>query len=202
MPTYKLTYFNITGLAEPIRYILHQSGIKFEDRRLTFEEWPQYKNDMPLGQVPVLEIDGKPHPQSRAVCRLLARQNNLAGSSNEESYKIDAVVDTIDDLRQAISQYHWEKEPAAKEKLKANVDTKLPFILQKLNDRVKKEGGYFVNGKLSWADLFYTAASEMFSGLLETDVNKDYPELRKLVEKVRSLPNIKAYIETRPKTVF
>lgn len=43
MPTYKLTYFNITGLAEPIRYILHQSGIKFEDRRLTFEEWPQYK---------------------------------------------------------------------------------------------------------------------------------------------------------------
>ena len=56
--------------------------------------------------------------------------------------------------------------------------------------------------QLSWADLFYTAASEMFSGLLETDVNKDYPELRKLVEKVRSLPNIKAYIETRPKTVF
>ncbi|CAD1469931.1 unnamed protein product, partial [Heterotrigona itama] len=98
--------------------------------------------------------------------------------------------------------YHWEKEPAAKEKLKANVDTKLPFTLQKLNDRVKKEGGYFVNGKLSWADLYYTATSDMFSSLLESDVNKDYPELKKLIEKVKTLPNVKAYLETRPKTTF
>lgn len=56
--------------------------------------------------------------------------------------------------------------------------------------------------QLSWADLYYTASSEMFSGLLETDVNKDYPELKKLVEKVQSLPKIKAYLESRPKTMF
>lgn len=61
---------------------------------------------MPLGQVPILEIDGKPLPQSRAICRLLARQNNLAGSSDEDSYKIDAVVDTIDDLRQGTAFCH------------------------------------------------------------------------------------------------
>lgn len=43
MPSYKLTYFNITGLAEPIRLVLHQSGIKFEDKRLTQDEWPEVK---------------------------------------------------------------------------------------------------------------------------------------------------------------
>lgn len=43
MSTYKLTYFNLTGLAESIRYLLSQCGIKFEDVRITFEEWPKHK---------------------------------------------------------------------------------------------------------------------------------------------------------------
>lgn len=43
MPSYKLTYFNVNGIAEPIRYLLHQSGIKFEDKRLNYDDWPQVK---------------------------------------------------------------------------------------------------------------------------------------------------------------
>ncbi|XP_076544707.1 uncharacterized protein LOC117601415 [Osmia lignaria lignaria] len=202
MSNYKLTYFNLSGLGEPIRFILHQSGIKFEDKRLTFEEWPELKSQMPLGQVPVLEIDGKPYHQSKAICRFLARKNNLSGSNEQESYEIDATVDTIDDLRVAFSQYYWEKDPAAKGRLKEALETKRPTILQKLEAQVKKNGGYFVGGKLSWADLLYSATSEMLSAINESDVNKDYPELKKLVDKVRSLPKIKAYLDQRPKGLF
>lgn len=54
---------------------------------------------MPLGQVPVLEIDGKVYNQSKAICRFLAKKNNLSGSNEQESYEVDATVDTIDDLR-------------------------------------------------------------------------------------------------------
>jgi glutathione S-transferase len=40
MVNYKLYYFNVTGLAEPIRYMLHYCGIKFDDIRFNdFEEW-------------------------------------------------------------------------------------------------------------------------------------------------------------------
>lgn len=46
MPTYKLWYFNITGLGEPIRYILSYNNVPFEDKRLSFEEWPKYKDRM------------------------------------------------------------------------------------------------------------------------------------------------------------
>jgi len=46
MSTYKLTYFNVTGLAESIRYILNHCGIKFEDIRLSFDDWPKYKSSM------------------------------------------------------------------------------------------------------------------------------------------------------------
>lgn len=44
MSTYKLTYFNVTGLGEPIRYLLSQSGIKFEDVRVEFDDWPKLKS--------------------------------------------------------------------------------------------------------------------------------------------------------------
>jgi glutathione S-transferase len=200
MSTYKLTYFNITGLGEPIRFLLSQSGIKFEDVRIEFEDWPKLKSSMPLGQMPVLEINGKAYHQSKAISRFIAKKGNLYGSNELEALEIDAAIETIDDLRQALSIYYWEKDPAIKEKLKQVAYEKLPFYLDKLEAQVKKNGGYFVGGKLSWADLLWAAHSDYLSFVLAGDPNKDHPELKKLVEKVRALPNIKAYIEKRPKT--
>lgn len=39
----KLTYFNLTGLGEPIRLMLAYGNIKYEDCRLTKEEWASMK---------------------------------------------------------------------------------------------------------------------------------------------------------------
>ena len=44
MPSYKLTYFDITGLGEPIRILFNYGGIDFVDNRISFEEWPQHKS--------------------------------------------------------------------------------------------------------------------------------------------------------------
>lgn len=41
---YRLTYFDIKGLGEPIRFMLKYGKIPFEDRRFTHEEWPGVKN--------------------------------------------------------------------------------------------------------------------------------------------------------------
>lgn len=200
MPTYKLTYFNVTGLGEPIRYLLSECGIKFEDVRLSFNEWPEHKPKMPNGQVPVLEIDGKVYHQSKAISRLIARQNNLYGADEYEAYEIDATVETIDDLRVALSQYYWEQDATIKKKLKENAFSKLPVYLDRLEEQVKKNGGHFVRGKLSWVDLLYSAFSEYLSVVVNGDLNKDHPALKKLVESVRARPNVKAYLEKRPKT--
>ncbi|XP_078046054.1 glutathione S-transferase-like [Augochlora pura] len=201
MPTYKLTYFNFTGLAEPIRFLLHQSGIQFEDNRIDHtKDWPKLKSQMPMGQVPVLEIDGKVLYQSKAISRLIAKQNNLYGADDFEAYEIDATVDTIDDLKQACTTFYWEQDPAAKAKLKETAFQKLPIYLDKLNEQVKKNGGYFVGGKLTWPDLLWTAHTELLSTTIGTELNKNHPELQKLVEKVRALPNIKSYLANRPKT--
>jgi len=55
---------------------------------------------MPMGQIPVLEIDGKQYYQSRAIGRFLAKKSNLYGSNDFEALEIDATVDSMDDLRQ------------------------------------------------------------------------------------------------------
>lgn len=55
---------------------------------------------MPMGKVPVLEIDGKTLNQSVAITRYLSKKAGLAGSDDWESLLIDIAVDNIQDLRQ------------------------------------------------------------------------------------------------------
>lgn len=43
MVHYKLTYFDVRGLAEVSRLILHYAGVEFEDKRITHDEWPAIK---------------------------------------------------------------------------------------------------------------------------------------------------------------
>lgn len=40
---YKVIYFNVKALAEPLRYLLSYGGIEFEDIRITRDEWPALK---------------------------------------------------------------------------------------------------------------------------------------------------------------
>jgi len=53
----------------------------------------------PFGKTPVLEVDGKQIHQSAAICRYLAKQFGLNGSSDWEALEIDAIVDTFTDFR-------------------------------------------------------------------------------------------------------
>lgn len=63
-----------------------------------------YHTEMPMGQVPVLEIDGKKYNQSRAIGRYLAKKFNLYGSNEIEALEIDAAIDSLEDIRQGEKQ--------------------------------------------------------------------------------------------------
>lgn len=43
MTEYKLTYFNVMGLSEPIRFLLSYGGFQFKDVRIERDEWPNMK---------------------------------------------------------------------------------------------------------------------------------------------------------------
>lgn len=100
-PTYKLHYFNVKALAEPLRILFAYAKVDYEDIRVPKEEWPALKPTMPMGQMPVLEIDGIRLHQSIAIGRYLSKKFGLAGANDWENLLIDIAIDTVNDFRQS-----------------------------------------------------------------------------------------------------
>lgn len=54
---------------------------------------------MPMGQMPVLEVDGHRVHQSISMARYVAKRVGLAGVNDWENLIIDTAVDTVNDFR-------------------------------------------------------------------------------------------------------
>lgn len=203
MASYKLTYFNVTGLGEPIRFLLSYLGREFEDYRLPQDLWPSIKPNMPFGKVPVLEVDGKEAHQSTAIARYLGKEADLAGSDSWEDLQIDMAVDAFHDFRMALVGYFFEADKDLKEKKREPLmNNTAPFYLGKFDELVKQNNGYLANGKLSWGDIYFVACGSLINHIIEMDVFDKYENLRILRDNVHSIPQIKIWLETRPKTIF
>ncbi|KZC03966.1 PREDICTED: glutathione S-transferase-like [Dufourea novaeangliae] len=194
MTGYKLVYFNVMGLAEPIRFLLSYGGIDFEDVRLDHSsaEWVNLKPKTPFGQLPTLEIDGKVYSQTLPICQYLAKQFNLRGKTDLDNLQIDAIANALHDFRRlVISSYYRETDPILKAKKKTEVFTQvIPSYLKKLEELAKNNGGYLYGGELSYADLFFVAISDAINTAYESDITKDI------------LPKIQAWVEKRPNLKF
>ncbi|KAK3914582.1 Glutathione S-transferase [Frankliniella fusca] len=225
-PSYKLHYFHLAGLGEPIRYMLHYGGILFEDIRIGAEDWPEHKKsrtatlricispllcgdsslpspllasaEMPFGTMPVLEVDGVMYTQSRAICRFLAGRVGLAGAGPEECLRIDMIVDAFNDLRAAVSDWFYESSPQTKAaKLGPLVDKTIPYYLSRFEDTAKENSGYLANNKLSWADFYFCAPMTWFDAMLRRNVLDGYPVLQELRRRVDALPGVATYVASR-----
>ncbi|XP_011882959.1 PREDICTED: glutathione S-transferase-like [Vollenhovia emeryi] len=203
MPSYKLIYFPVTAVAEPIRFLFNYAGIEFEDERFDRKDWPKLKPTMPFGKVPVLIVDGKKIDQSVAIGRYFAKQCGLAGKNDWESLEIDSTIDTIHDLRLNIAGFYYESNEQAKEtKRKIAKETTVPYYLERLDAQVKKNGGYFVGGALSWADFTFVALLEYLNFMMNEDIVEKYKNLKQLQKKVEEVPAIKKWIAKRPASIL
>ena len=203
MSTYKLYYFNTRGRAEVSRLIFAAAGQKFEDVRFEREQWPTLKSQMPLGQIPVLEVDGTMIPQSVSIARFLAKQFNLAGKDNLEQAKVDAVGDTINDLINTYVPIRQEQDPTKQQELIRKFGLEeLPKHLQNLEILGKMYGNggpFFVGNNLTWADLFFYNVGE---SILQINGNcmDTYSWLQQNRAEVEKNPKVAEYLKNRPKT--
>ena len=201
MPTYKLHYFNSRGRAEIARLIFAAAGEKFEDIRCERAQWPEKKSSMPLGQMPVLEVDGVKLPQSMAIARFLAKQFGLAGKDNLEQAKVDVIVDASIDIAMKFLPIFFEADETKKSDGMAEFFAdELPKHLQNLEvlSKLYGEGGsFFVGNHLTWADL---EIYDLFDFLLRVDGNflNSHPILQNHRQHVANQPKIAAYLQTRP----
>ena len=149
--TYKLYYFNGNGRAMIIRAILEYSKAKWEDIKVSNEEWPKMKSSSQCeyGQLPVLEYNGKTYSQSHAIELYLGKKFNLYGSSIDDEYQINSLLDSFDDL---FIVFHAYAAPTNEEDKKNKEEaTKLKEKLEnlKLEFKVKTGANDKVFGSIS-----------------------------------------------------
>jgi len=204
MPTLKYTYFNVKGRGETVRLLLAAGGMKYEDKRVEFGEWPALKAKTPWGSLPVMEVDGKPLGQSMTIARYVAREGGFVGKNSFEQAQIEAIVDQVTDMRETLFTAKRKPEAEQAAAFKDFAEKTVPSILPKLEQVAaanKEKPGVFVGGKMTIADVHFFSILEIMMGKMP-DVLSTYPALKKIYDGVATNPRIAEYIKKRPETPF
>jgi len=103
----RLTYFGFRGLGEPIRLMLEDLGLPYEDHRVSDAEWADLKPKLPFRQMPRLEDGDVTLVQSQAILRYLARPRGLDGETEAERIRCDISTESARDLQQRLWDHFW-----------------------------------------------------------------------------------------------
>lgn len=211
-------YFFRNG-AELSRWICAIGQLQYENVRLNGELWSKLKPTSPFGQVPMLECNGINICHTNAINIYLAKKAGIAGKDDLEQAQVQMYVELCYDL--FIFFYNSitnERDPEMRAKnQKIFEEDKIPNFIQLMNKRLQEAGGkYFVGDKLTLADLQVAAFFKSFtdpddptiqyllpslhsyrtSGILD-----EYPQLVQHIKTVTDEPNLKEWLEKRPKNV-
>ena len=143
-PMIRLTYLDIPGFAEPIRLCLKLGGIKFVDRRVTYEEIAgmRERGELPWSQVPILEIGSETYGQSTAILRWAGRRTGYYPEGLE--LRVDSMIEAIGDIHKAMVP-QWYHHAVGRSPVNGNFFEKTKLseeqqagVLQALNDDIIK----------------------------------------------------------------
>lgn len=195
---YKVSYFGIRGLAEPIRLLLIDNGIPFKDDQFTHEQWPAIKPTMPFGQGPCFYHGGIPLAQSGAILRHLGRKHDLYGSDLNQSAFIDMFYEGIVDARKKYYDFIY-RDAETRDAFLTNIKielTKLADLGTKHPTFHPLKIGSFVNGdKISFVDyVFFEFLDTLLT--LEPSVLDSLETLKAFHKAMSSRPKIAAYVSS------
>ncbi|KAL1285938.1 Glutathione S-transferase [Trichinella pseudospiralis] len=192
-PIYKLSYFDVRGLAEPIRLLFHDQKIEFIDHRFDRNEWSKIKSTILMfGQVPCLYENGNAIVQSGAIMRHLGRRFDLYGNADEMTY-VDEMYDGICDLRKKYAPFIYTEH--SEEEVEKFTKEVLLVELQKFENLLKGKK-YILNDKISFADYSLFDMLDTLS-MLSPACLSSFPALKVYhAHFITDHPNLKAYLKS------
>jgi glutathione S-transferase len=145
---YEFVYFPVKGYGNMVRIVLEDQGIPY-DFKPVGENWPQVKPTTPLGQVPMLVVNGSTKiAQSHTIARYLGREHGLMGSNNLEQAQVEMWIDQSADVRKkyaAMMYSNYEKG------LKPFVES-IPTELAPFEKQLTGNSAHLLFGKVTLAD--------------------------------------------------
>jgi len=203
MPHYKLIYFDIRGLAEPIRLTFAQAGVDFEDERLKHDDWPKHKETMPFGQLPVLEVDGKRLTQSMSILRYIGRKYGVEADDEWDRAVGDELATSwLDMFSRSASAWAEQDKELRKQKFNQVIEEFVKPRLRIINDRLSHSThGFIAGSKVTWADFAMYNTMNMLQDFLKMNFD-EFPHVQKFVHTVEHLPKVKEWKAKHPTAQF
>jgi len=197
-----LCYWDIRGLAQPIRLLLAYTETEFEDRQLScgpapdFDKSCWFDNKFSLGfDFPNLPyfIDGDIKlTQTHAIMRYIARKHDLCGKTDEERARVDMLAEQSMDFRNGWVRLCYAAAAGADyESSKKAYLEKLPATLQQFEAFL---GGrqWFAGSSLAFPDFHMYELLDQHKMMAPECLN-DCPNLKAFVERFEGLPQIAKY---------
>ncbi|KAL3197904.1 hypothetical protein MRX96_044630 [Rhipicephalus microplus] len=217
-----LGYWNIRGLAQPIRLLLAHVDAEVEEKHYSCGPPPDFDKSYWLSEKPKLGLDFPNLPyyidddvkltQSMAILRYLARKHDLMGKTEAEKQRVDVVEQQLADFRMNWGRLCYSPDF---EKLKGDYLKDLPASLKALSDYLgdhkffrwrqlvvseekigRKRQNYTSKERLlTYVDFI---AYEMLDQhlLFAPDCLKDFANLKAFVDRVAALPRVAAYLKS------
>lgn len=202
-----LGYWDIRGLAQPIRYLLEHAGVEYQEKLyptggppdFNRSEWHKEKADNQMGldfpNLPYL-IDGDIKlTQSHVILRYLARKHNLAGANETERVRADLLAAQAYDYHMDYAKVAYNPDfLRVKDDYNKTLPDKMKLLTNCLGSRKFAAGD-----SVTYADfvLFEYLEGQRF---FNPEFLKDFPVLEQYCERVLALEGVDKYYKS-PKAI-
>jgi glutathione S-transferase len=194
----QLTYFEIRGRAEPIRLLLEEAGVVYDDVQISQDEWPKRKPSMPFGQVPMYREGDLELVQSHAILRHLARKHGLDGRDERQRVRCDIAIEAFRDIGDRMGAVFGALGSNRADHQKAFVEDELPerlAALERFYDSNPAGPPFWVGEALTVADILAFNFIEGFEAAFP-DSLRSTPHLREFSQQFAGRPRIQAYFQS------
>ncbi|XP_050767253.1 glutathione S-transferase 2-like [Gymnogyps californianus] len=196
-----LGYWDIRGLAHPIRLLLEYTETPYQERQyrpgpapdFSPSDWTSEKEKLGLDfpNLPYL-IDGPTKlTQSNAILRYIARKHNMGGETEEEMLRVDMLENQIMDFRMSFARLCYNPDF---EKLKPAYLEQLPGKLRELS-RFLGSRPWFAGEKLTFVDFVAYDVLDQHRMFVP-----ECPELQgnlgRFLQRFEALEKISAYMQS------
>ena len=83
---------------------LKRAGVAFEDNRVAMKDFAAVNATLPVGQMPVVEIDGRVVTQSLAILRWAGRKSTLYPADEVAALRVDEALGLLEDAISSLPQ--------------------------------------------------------------------------------------------------
>jgi len=204
----RLGYWDIRGLAQPIRFLLEVSKVAYDEKRYEIlkkgeNEWDasqwtdeKFKLGLTFPNLPWLEDGELKLTQSNAIIRHICRKYNpdLLGKNEADMSVVDMLMDVIGDYRSGIvtlsykdtANFEANKATWTAGAMKPNLDSFSKYLGDK---------SYLV-GYITAADFLLYEMLDQTRLMVSTSL-QPYPNLKAFLDNFEAQPAVKEYMSSK-----